>query len=219
MNSPINPSSAPKPGPMPGAKPGPRPGAEGDADAVTRPVLGGTGPRSASEASEHSAVPDEHDVLAGSETPEPDLFSELEALDRVGAESGSAAGHGQGSDGRTAGAHPWPPHLVAEAVARETAAVCTPARSGTEDLLHPRMVFVDARGRLGAAPDLAECSSPGATAGDVLLTALGADAYHLSYRLEGATAVTRRSSVWVRRDQHNEMGPWLLRYHQVTAED
>ena len=132
---------------------------------------------------------------------------------------GLVAGHGQDSGGRSAGAHPWPPHLVAEAVARETAAVCAPAGSGTEALLHPRMLCVDPRGRAGAAPDFAACSSPGATAGEVLLTELGADAYHLSYRLEGATAVTRRSSVWVRQDQHNEMGPWLLRFHQVTAED
>lgn len=158
-------------------------------------------------------------MLAGSGTSEPDLFSELEALDRTGMSDGLVAGHGQDSGGRSAGAHPWPPHLVAEAVARETAAVCAPAGSGTEALLHPRMLCVDPRGRAGAAPDFAACSSPGATAGEVLLTELGADAYHLSYRLEGATAVTRRSSVWVRQDQHNEMGPWLLRFHQVTAED
>lgn len=47
---------------------------------------------------------------------------------------------------------------------------------------------------------------------------LGSRAFHLSYRLQDARAVTRRSSVWVREDHHNEMGPWLLRYHQVTAE-
>ena len=199
--------------------PGPRSGGEGDAGSVRRPAPGRTGARPASGATEHSAAPDEHEVLAGSGTSEPDLFSELEALDRTGMSDGLVAGHGQDSGGRSAGAHPWPPHLVAEAVARETAAVCAPAGSGTEALLHPRMLCVDPRGRAGAAPDFAACSSPGATAGEVLLTELGADAYHLSYRLEGATAVTRRSSVWVRQDQHNEMGPWLLRFHQVTAED
>ena len=47
---------------------------------------------------------------------------------------------------------------------------------------------------------------------------LGPRALHLSYRLLDASAVSHRSSVWVREDQHHEMGPWLLRYHQVTAE-
>ncbi|RLY92179.1 ribonuclease H [Kocuria tytonicola] len=205
-----------------GTSPGPgrRPGSGGGAaGADTPPVSGTTGARPSSEAPENFAVPDEYEVLDRSDASEPDLFSELEALDRVGAGNGSAAGHGEAPDGSTAGAHPWPPHLVAEAVTRETAAVCAPAGPGTEALLHPRMLCVDARGRAGGAPDFAACSSPGATAGDVLLTALGADAYHLSYRLEGDTAVTRRSSVWVRQDQHNEMGPWLLRFHQATAED
>ena len=47
---------------------------------------------------------------------------------------------------------------------------------------------------------------------------LGSTAYHLTYRLTDSSAVTRRSSLWLREDHHNEMGPWLLRYHQVTTE-
>lgn len=48
---------------------------------------------------------------------------------------------------------------------------------------------------------------------------LGSTAYHLTYRLTDSSTVTRCSSLWLREDHHNEMGPWLLRYHQVTSEN
>lgn len=63
-------------------------------------------------------------------------------------------------------------------------------------------------GAYGADPDMSHSAS----------VALGSTAYHVSYRLTDSSAVTRRSSLWIREDHHNEMGPWLLRYHQVTTE-
>ncbi len=146
-----------------------------------------------------------------------DLLTELAALSATDPEGPAAPG-----------SQPWPPHLVADAVQRERAAVCVPADhqgaavgsaqvSGGE-LLHPRVLCIDRSGNTAGAADFPGVRSAGELE-EVRITAVAADVYHLSYRLEEPSVVTRRSSVWVREDQHNEMGPWLLRFHQVTAED
>ena len=60
----------------------------------------------------------------------------------------------------------------------------------------------------GTVPDMSESSA----------LPLGSAAYHVSYRLTDSSSVTRRSSLWQREDHRNDLGPWLLRYHQVTTE-
>ena len=159
---------------------------------------------------------------------QPDLFSELEA---VPPPSGTQESAGDGPDG-------WSEQYVVDAVQRERAAVCTPPGAAHETagaspraaasphaaehattLLHPDLQCIDAGGAVVPVAQFPLRAVAEGTPGEVRVTALAADAYHVSYRLEEPSHVTRRSSVWVREDQHNDMGPWLLRFHQVTAED
>ncbi|MDO4919293.1 ribonuclease H [Kocuria sp.] len=147
---------------------------------------------------------------------EPDLFSELAELDH----SAPAAVPAPPAEGAAPGAGSVPAHLVAEALDRETALLTHRPGSSREDRLHPGMLWVDAHGRTGTAADFERRAGTGGGVPEELrVSALGAGGYHVSYRVQEPSAVTRRSSVWVREDQHNEMGPWLLRHHQVTAED
>ena len=159
---------------------------------------------------------------------QPDLFSELEAASPP---SGTQESAGVRADG-------WSEQFVVDAVQRERAAVCTPPGAAHETagaspraaasphaaehattLLHPDLQCIDAGGAVVPVAQFPSRAVAEGTPGEVRVTALGADAYHVSYRLEEPSHVTRRSSVWVREDQHNDMGPWLLRFHQVTAED
>ncbi|MEX5294468.1 RNase H family protein [Kocuria sp. CPCC 205268] len=49
-------------------------------------------------------------------------------------------------------------------------------------------------------------------------TDLGSAAVHLVYRLTAGDRTSLRSSLWVREDSRNELGPWQLRFHQGTDE-
>ncbi len=91
------------------------------------------------------------------------------------------------------------------------------------ELLHEDFEFVardgsveDARSFIAEPRDFLSNARPDLSHSSAV--ALGSGAYHLSYRLTDSATVTRRSSLWIREDHHNEMGPWLLRYHQVTTE-
>ncbi|GAA2121327.1 RNase H family protein [Kocuria atrinae] len=145
---------------------------------------------------------------------EPDLFSELWAQENDPAleEPGNAERIAQDAD---------PANRL---ITLETT-LLSPETSGErrEELLHEDFEFVARDGSVkdsgaflaehrgttsNARPDLSHSS----------VLALGSGAIHLSYRLTDSATVTRRSSLWIREDHHNEMGPWLLRYHQVTTE-
>jgi ribonuclease HI len=47
---------------------------------------------------------------------------------------------------------------------------------------------------------------------------VGSAAVHLVYRLTAGDRTSLRSSLWVREDSRNELGPWQLRFHQGTYE-
>ncbi|MGK4218314.1 RNase H family protein [Kocuria marina] len=155
-----------------------------------------------------------HGTEAGDE--EPDLFSAWASSDDLTADSAA----GPAGSGDTTGSGDVPEHLVTEASSREATVLgCGNTAGGPGESLHPDLVCVDRRGAM-AAPEsvLSIAEAAGCEPRELRVTALGAHAYHVSYRLEETSTVTRRSSVWVREDQHHDMGPWLLRYHQVTAE-
>ena len=143
---------------------------------------------------------------------EPDLFSAWASSEDL------PAGHAGSTDSPDSGG--TPEHLISDAASREATVLGRGnAPGGPGESLHPDLVCVDRRGAT-AAPEsvLSIVEAAGCEPRELRVTALGAHAYHVSYRLEETSVVTRRSSVWVREDQHHDMGPWLLRYHQVTAE-
>ncbi|CAL8896757.1 ribonuclease H [Kocuria varians] len=167
-------------------------GAEASGASAPRPSL----PRAASTVSD----PDQ----------QPDLFSELAAT----ASAGEDPSNGISGNGGLAS------QLVTEAVQREILVIGASAQQQTAvEFLHADALCVDLRGRSVTGDAVLEVLGASGAVDETRVTPLGSVAYHLSYRAEGPAAVTRRSSVWVREDQHNEMGPWLLRYHQVTAEE
>ncbi|MDN5632248.1 ribonuclease H [Glutamicibacter protophormiae] len=150
---------------------------------------------------------------------QPDLFSEL-ALGEDPADPTDPADPSSVPGGEAAGSHGGlPAHLVADAVSREMAVLRSTAQQhGAVDFLHRDALCVDTHGRCLTGEAVLEVLRGSGAVDETRVTSLGSGSYHLSYRSEEPSAVTRRSSVWVREDQHNEMGPWLLRYHQVTAE-
>ena len=152
---------------------------------------------------------------------QPDLFSELALGEDLSGPTHPADPSSAPGDASTgAGSHGgFPPHLVVDAVSREMAVLRSTAQQhGAVDFLHREALCVDTHGRCLTGEAVLEVLRGSGAVDETRVTSLGSGSYHLSYRSEEPSAVTRRSSVWVREDQHNEMGPWLLRYHQVTAE-
>ena len=146
---------------------------------------------------------------------QPDLFSEWDSPEDL--TEGTAADPAGTAD--ATGSGNLPEHLLTDASSREAAVLgCGNPAGDPGESLHPELVCVDRRGATAAPGSVLPAAASGCEPLELRVTALGAHAYHVSYRLEESTAVTRRSSVWVREDQHHDMGPWLLRYHQVTAE-
>lgn len=146
---------------------------------------------------------------------EPDLFSELWDTDEDSVLHDSDA-----SDRITRDAEPAQQILTLETALLKPETAEGPRR----ELLHDEFEYVARDGSInGAQRFVTELQGSGADAApDLSLSSavpLGSTAYHHSYRLTDSSTVTRRSSLWIREDHHNEMGPWLLRYHQVTTEN
>ncbi|MEX5257548.1 RNase H family protein [Kocuria arenosa] len=96
-----------------------------------------------------------------------------------------------------------------------------PGRLG--QLLHEAFAEVGASGSWWSRQDVLDRlpREPGLGAVDVHVleaTELGAAAVHLVYRLTAGDRTSLRSSLWVREDSRNELGPWQLRFHQGTYE-
>ncbi len=96
-----------------------------------------------------------------------------------------------------------------------------PGRLG--QLLHEAFAEVGASGTWWSRQDVLDRlpREPGLGAVDVHVleaTELGAAAVHLVYRLTAGDRTSLRSSLWVREDSRNELGPWQLRFHQGTYE-
>ncbi|MCG7431945.1 ribonuclease HI [Kocuria indica] len=146
---------------------------------------------------------------------EPDLFSAWASPEDLPAGHAGSADSADSTD-----SNGTPEHLISDAASREATVLGRGnAPGGPGESLHPDLVCVDRRGATTAPESvLSIVEAAGCEPRELRVTALGAHAYHVSYRLEETSVVTRRSSVWVREDQHHDMGPWLLRYHQVTAE-
>lgn len=84
-------------------------------------------------------------------------------------------------------------------------------------LLHPDFVEFGASGRVWDGEAMvealgAESASPRHRAVDIVSVTLGIDTVLLTYRIEDAERPSLRSSVWLR----NDVGEWLLRFHQGT---
>lgn len=146
---------------------------------------------------------------------EPDLFSEL-----WDAEADSVLHDSDASDRITREAEPAQQILTLEAALLKPGTAEGPRR----ELLHDQFEYVARDGSVNGAQQFVteRQGSDADTAPDLSLSSavpLGSTAYHHSYRLTDSSTVTRRSSLWIREDHHNEMGPWLLRYHQVTTEN
>ncbi|KUG56539.1 DUF4440 domain-containing protein [Kocuria rosea subsp. polaris] len=170
----------------------PRPDGPGHRSPASRPVEG----RHRAEAAEPEALEDRHD---------PDLLSELLAHEEELAR------------GRTAGE-------TVEALERDLLRPevrADPGRLG--ELLHEGFAEVGASGSWWSREDVLDRlpREPALGAVDVhVLTAteLGPAAVHLVYRLTAGDRTSLRSSLWVREDSRNELGPWQLRFHQGTYE-
>lgn len=96
-----------------------------------------------------------------------------------------------------------------------------PGRLG--QLLHEAFAEVGASGSWRSRADVLDRlpREPGLGAVDVHVleaTELGPAAVHLVYRLTAGDRTSLRSSLWVREDSRNELGPWQLRFHQGTYE-
>ncbi|MFF0989225.1 RNase H family protein [Kocuria nitroreducens] len=90
-------------------------------------------------------------------------------------------------------------------------------------LLHEAFAEVGASGSWWSREDVLDRlpREPGLGAVDVHVleaTELGPAAVHLVYRLTAGDRTSLRSSLWVREDPPNELGPWQLRFHQGTYE-
>ncbi|MFI7496392.1 RNase H family protein [Kocuria sp. M4R2S49] len=161
---------------------------------------GGESPRTPAprpvEAPEPDAFEDRHD---------PDLLSELLAHEEELAR------------GRTAGETVQA--LEQDLLRPEVRA--DPGRLG--QLLHEAFTEVGASGSWWSREDVLDRlpREPGLGTADVhVLEAveLGSAAVHLVYRLTAGDRTSLRSSLWVREDSRNELGPWQLRFHQGTYE-
>ncbi|MFI7742972.1 RNase H family protein [Kocuria rhizosphaericola] len=161
---------------------------------------GGESPRTPAprpvEAPEPDAFEDRHD---------PDLLSELLAHEEELAR------------GRTAGETVQA--LEQDLLRPEVRA--DPSRLG--QLLHEAFTEVGASGSWWSREDVLDRlpREPGLGTADVhVLEAveLGSAAVHLVYRLTAGDRTSLRSSLWVREDSRNELGPWQLRFHQGTYE-
>ncbi|GAA1749076.1 RNase H family protein [Kocuria aegyptia] len=96
-------------------------------------------------------------------------------------------------------------------------------RGRLDQLLHEAFAEVGASGSWRSRADVLDRlpREPGVGAADVHVleaTELGPAAVHLVYRLTAADRTSLRSSLWVREDSRNELGPWQLRFHQGTYE-
>ena len=149
-----------------------------------------------------------HPDGAGTRTPDrhdPDLLSELLAHEEELAR------------GRTAGETVQ--ELERDLLRPEVRA--DPGRLG--QLLHEAFAEVGASGSWRSRADVLDRlpREPGLGAVDVHVleaTELGPAAVHLVYRLTAGDRTSLRSSLWVREDSRNELGPWQLRFHQGTYE-
>ncbi|WP_298586509.1 RNase H family protein [uncultured Kocuria sp.] len=171
-----------------------RPDATSPRPPAPRPVEGPAD--GAVEAHDPDALEDRHD---------PDLLSELLAHEEELAR------------GRTAGE-------TVQALERDLLRPevrADPGRLG--QLLHEGFAEVGASGSWRSRQDVLDRlprePSPGAVDVHVLTTTeLGPAAVHLVYRLTAGDRTSLRSSLWVREDSRNELGPWQLRFHQGTYE-
>ncbi|MFE7631470.1 RNase H family protein [Kocuria sp. NPDC057446] len=96
-----------------------------------------------------------------------------------------------------------------------------PGRLG--QLLHEAFTEVGASGTWCSRADVLDRlpREPALGAVDVHVleaTELGPAAVHLVYRLTAGDRTSLRSSLWIREDSRNELGPWQLRFHQGTDE-
>ncbi|MEX5236283.1 RNase H family protein [Kocuria arenosa] len=166
----------------------------------------GTGPRTPAAAPVDVAPPvADPDPDAFEDRHDPDLLSELLAHEEELARGRSA--------GETVQA------LERDLLRPEVRA--DPGRLG--QLLHEAFAEVGASGSWWSRQDVLDRlpREPGLGAVDVHVleaTELGAAAVHLVYRLTAGDRTSLRSSLWVREDSRNELGPWQLRFHQGTYE-
>jgi ribonuclease HI len=165
----------------------------------------GAGPRTPEPAAAGQPVED-LDSDAFEDRHDPDLLSELLAHEEELAR------------GRTAGE-------TVQALERDLLRPdvrADPGRLG--QLLHEAFAEVAASGSWWSREDVLERlpREPGLGAVDVHVleaTELGPAAVHLVYRLTAGDRTSLRSSLWVREDSRNELGPWQLRFHQGTYEN